>query len=275
MTTILVATDLSDGARNAIDLAVLLARSQGAGLLLLQSVTDYPTPETLGAPPMLVDKADSPPTANADLEQKAAQIRAQGVVCEIKLDTGSVTESIRRVIGQQPVDLVVVGRTSTGNWFTELFGSQASDLVSALMVPVLMVPPDWTLTDINQIAYATQLEFDETDALRQVFDLAKSLTASVFLLKVNVPFEPNIHPDADYLNDIRKAFPGESYEVITRDADTVSEGVVAIAQEIGADLLVLTSHHRNLLTQLINPSKARQVLVTSSLPTLVFPLESL
>ncbi|MCY7353365.1 MAG: universal stress protein [Cytophagaceae bacterium] len=275
MNTILVATDFSDSAQNALDLAILLARSRQASLLLLHSVAVYPALETVAAPPVFAQNADSYSSAKTSLEQKAAQIREQGIACEIRLETGSVTEVIRQLVEQQLIDLVVVGRTGTGNWFMELIGNHASDLVSALTVPVLMVPPDWPVTEIKQIAYATQLEFDETEVLREVFDLAQSLGASVALVKVNVPFEPNIHPDADYLADIREAFSRESYEVVTRDADTVSEGVVQVAEEVGANLLVLASHHRNLLTQLINPSKSKQVLAKSSLPTLVFPLEAM
>jgi nucleotide-binding universal stress UspA family protein len=193
---------------------------------------------------------------------------------ETVLETGSLTELARQMVQENGVDLVVVGRTETSTgWLAQLFGSQASDLLEALDVPVLMVPPEAETPVFRQILYATQLEFDERAVLRQVFDWAKTLGASVRLVKLDVPFEPNIHRDEDYLKDIKTAFAGESYEFIQREAETVSGGLSDAARDLGADLLVLTSHHRSFLDQLVNPSKARQVLLQSPVPTLVFPLE--
>lgn len=272
MKTLLATTDFSEHSHTTLRVTAALAQRLQSRVLLLHSVPIYPTAEPLTT--VDIGFNDQYEASKNALERQAETLRQQGIPVEILLEGGSLSELVRDAVQEKAADLVVVGRTETSTgWLAQLMGNQASDLVEALDVPVLMVPPDAPVSEFHKILYATQLEFDERVILRQVFDLAKLLGASVQLVKLNVPFEPNIHRDKDYIADIERAFAGETYELLQRKADTVSGGLSDAARELSADLLVLCSHHRTFLDQLINPSKARQVLLQSPVPTLVFPLE--
>lgn len=272
MKTLLVTTDFSDHSHVTLRVAAALAQRLQSRIALLHSVPIYPAAEPLTT--VDVGLNDQYEVSKKGLENQAEALRQQGIAVETILEGGSLSELVRDAVQEKSADLVVVGRTETSTgWLAQLLGNQASDLVEALDVPVLMVPPDAPVTELHKILYATQLEFDEREILRQVFSLAKTLGASVQLVKLNVPFEPNIHRDKDYLADIERAFANETYEFVRREAETVSGGLSDAARELGADLLVLCSHHRTFFDQLINPSKARQVLLQSPVPTLVFPLE--
>lgn len=272
MKTLLVTTDFSEHSHTTLRVAATLANRLQGRIVLLHSVPIYPASEPLTT--VDVGLSEQYETSKTKLDEQAETLRQAGVPVETLLEGGSLSELVRDAVEEKAADLVVVGRTETSTgWLAQLLGNQASDLVEALDVPVLMVPPDAPVAEFRNILYATQLEFDERDILRQVFDLANVLGASVRLVKLDVPFEPNIHRDRDYVADIERAFAGETYELLRREAETVSGGLADAARELGADLLVLCSHHRTFLDQLINPSKARQVLLRSPVPTLVFPLE--
>jgi len=272
MKTLLVTTDFSEHSRTTLRVAAALAGRLHGHVVLLHSVPIYPAAEPLTT--VDVGLSEQYETSKTKLEEQAELLRQADVSVETLLEGGSLSELVRDAVQEKSADLVVVGRTETSTgWLARLLGNQASDLVEALDVPVLMVPPDAPVAEFHKILYATQLEFDEREILRQVFDLAKRLDSSVQLVKLNVPHEPNIHRDKDYIADIEGTFAGESYELLQRKAETVSGGLSDAARELGADLLVLCSHHRTFLDQLINPSKARQVLLQSPVPTLVFPLE--
>ncbi len=272
MKTILVTTDFSEHSHTTVRLAAAMAQRTQGHLILVHSVPLYPASEPLTT--VDIGLSEQYESSKSQLEKQAESLRQPGLSIETVLESGSLGEMTRQLVKEKSVELVVVGRTETSTgWLAQLFGSQASDLVEALDVPVLMVPPGAVVGDFHKILYATQLEFDERAVLRRVFAWAKLLGASVQLVKLNVPFEPNIHRDEDYLHDIKKTFAGESFEFSGREAETVSGGLSEAAAELGADVLVLTSHHRSFLDQLINPSKARQVLLQSPVPTMVFPLE--
>ncbi|MBC7891629.1 MAG: universal stress protein [Sphingobacteriaceae bacterium] len=275
MKRLLVATDFSAQSHPVLAWAAQFALALPAKVVLLhaQSIA-YPATELPTDPMVMLAPLPDEGAAQTALDRQADDLRQQGIACETRLVSDDLTEALRDDVAETPTDFVVLGRRAEASdgWLAQLFGTSATDVVAKLNVPVLMVPAEASEGPVRRIVYATQLEWDETAVLRQTFDLARALGASVQLVKLNAPFEPNLARDEDFIADIRQNFSEESFELTTREADTVSGGLVAFAEEVGADLLILTSHHHSLLDQLITPSKAKQVLVQTTLPTLVFPL---
>ncbi len=275
MKRLLVATDFSAQSRPVLAWAAQFALVLPAEVLLLhaQPIT-YPATELPTDPMGMLAPLPDEGAAQTALDRQADGLRQQGIACETRLVLNDLTDALRDAVAETPTDFVVLGRRAEASdgWLAQLFGTSATDVVAKLDVPVLMVPGEASAAPVRRIVYATQLEWNETAVLRQTFDLARALGASVQLVKLNAPFEPNLARDEDFIADIRRNFSEESFELTTREADTVSGGLVAFAEEAGADLLILTSHHHSLLDQLITPSKAKQVLVQTTVPTLVFPV---
>ena len=98
------------------------------------------------------------------------------------------------------------------------------------------------------------------------------LGANVALTKVNAPFEPDIQSDQQFIEQIKSAFVKETFSIDTTISNSVTEGILTTAAERGVNLIVLAAHHRNFLTQLIDPSKSKQVIIRSDIPVLTYQL---
>ncbi len=143
---ILVPLDGSDTAQRGLTEAIGLARELSASLQLLHVVTDVQwlvDPTMLGNPQGLHKELHS---YGADLLAKAAQVcEARGVVAQTRLRdaAGSApSHAIVEEVAASGCDLVVMGTHGRRGVGRMLLGSDASVVVSASPVPVLLVRVD-------------------------------------------------------------------------------------------------------------------------------------
>ena len=142
MRHIMVATDGSDGANRAVDVAAELARAL-AGDLLIAVVEDT----LLGEQARQLAHAEG--SIGDALEAltaqmlKAAEVRARDLgVSRIELRTGSgdVAQSLINIAAGSAVEMIVLGRRGRGQLAGLLLGSISHKLVSLAPCAVVVVP---------------------------------------------------------------------------------------------------------------------------------------
>jgi len=144
--TILVATDFSEGAGAALQMAKKLASSLGAKIVLLHVINqklvtrlaEYLRMEPDSILPELRERAQKQMGAFVDHWQ------TDGLECESMVAVGLPFQEIAVIARDLAVDLVVMGgygRTSGARPLEDLFfGSTAEKVVRLLPCPVLCVP---------------------------------------------------------------------------------------------------------------------------------------
>ncbi|OZI10117.1 hypothetical protein BWI93_00380 [Siphonobacter sp. BAB-5385] len=274
MKNILVAVDFTENSRPALESAIFLASKSGATLHVLHTYLPvYPMTETVSGPPVTVEWEETYRlSAQTQLDTLTEEMRGRGLAPEIYLELGPVGPVVKDMVQSHAIDLVVLGRSESDSWLSDLFGSTATQLVNDLTVPLLMVPSEFSQRGFTRIAYATQLEFTETHVLKDLYRWADYMGATVQIINVQADHEPSINSDEELMNEIRTAFPDRHTTVLQRKADSVEDGIQELLHDTEADLLVMSSHHRNLFTQIVNPSKSKKLLLHSPVPTLIFPL---
>jgi nucleotide-binding universal stress UspA family protein len=146
LNTILMATDFSEGAGVAFQMAQKLAESLGAKIVLLhvinqkflQRLAEYLQQEADSFLPELRERAQKQMSAFVDRWQ------SDGLDCESMVAVGLPFQEIAIIARDLAVDLVVLGgygRTSGARPLEDLFfGSTAEKVVRLLPCPVLCVP---------------------------------------------------------------------------------------------------------------------------------------
>lgn len=148
LNTILVATDFSEGAGAAFQMAKKLAKSLGAKIVLLhvinqklvERLAEYLKVEPDSFLPELRERAQKQMSAFLDHWQ------TDGLECESMVAVGLPFQVIAIIARDLAVDLVALGgygRTSGARPLEDLFfGSTAEKVVRLLPCPVLCVPLD-------------------------------------------------------------------------------------------------------------------------------------
>ncbi|CAG5002499.1 hypothetical protein DYBT9275_02906 [Dyadobacter sp. CECT 9275] len=275
MKKILVPIDFSENAQKAIKAAETIASKTGAALSILHTyqpyVADISIPATVSSLPVYEELENS---YKQQLDEYVAEAQALGYQAEAVWESDGIHTAILRQAKNTNADLIVLGRTGKGSFMDKLIGSAATGIATDAPCPVLVIPPDAATTDFKQVVYATQLEYEETDILRQVIQLAELLGAKLTFIKISSLEQPNIQPDNQYIEQMTAEFNIPASDIVIRTGGGVLDGIENYCKEVNADLLIVSTRERGFWEQfIINPSVTRKLVVETHVPLLVYHMK--
>ena len=273
MKTILVPTDLSELANNALAVAVDLARTYEAEILLVHfqpfSIARANTAE--GSLSMLgyLDKQED--ADKVELGQIAQNPAYHGVrISPITVDNA---DGLYDAMTERGADLIVLGTHGTSGWDELLFGSNAEHIVRAAHCPVLIIKEGVThFAPRNPVA---AIDIDE--ALKANWPVYPFKAGGHDLNQFVYVSTPDDMLAADgvreWMHELAQANGISDYELHIRQARTVESGILNYATEKQADLLVLYTHGHTGLRHFLQGSIAEDVLNHAPLPVLILRID--
>jgi nucleotide-binding universal stress UspA family protein len=279
---LLAPTDFGESSQRAEDLAAELAAKFEAKLTLLH-VWSVPAPtyaEALTWPITEIEAAarDALARANARLKEKHAK-------CESVLAAGIAWDRILETAKQREVDMIVIGTHGRRGLPRFLLGSVAEKVVRLSPVPVLTVGSESGVTPIRKILLPVDLGPASEAAIEETAALASAFGAEVTVLHVyeapihvypGVPYVPIYDTSLALEKSARGAVDVVVHQLagrVARVTGLVRQGsawrnINEVAQELGADLIVLGTHGRRGVPRAFIGSVAEKVVRTSPVPVL-------
>lgn len=138
--TLLVATDFSPCAKEAVHTATQLAKTHGATVHVAHALdTPIPifTPYDVAIPPGVIEQARAAATEN--LEKARDQIAAEGLTVEAHLTEGPAAVGVTRLAEELGVDLIVIGTRGHTGLKHIMLGSVAERTIRLAPCSVLAV----------------------------------------------------------------------------------------------------------------------------------------
>jgi len=291
---ILVPLDQSSFAESAIPAALSLAERSGGELHLVNVVSTLPPLAFSGH-----DDAGGPGwfdegrrRGSAYLEEMAERIREAGAKVEVhtKILSGAPVRMLHEWILKTGIDQVVM--TTHGRGFVKRLwlGSVADGLVRSAPCPILLWRPEGDPSDkgadlkarpgLHRILVPLDGSEVAGTIVPWVSRLAGLYGVPVTLASVVVPMpavgstylphaaEAEAHRTAEhghmelYLQSTRKQLGDEGIAVETRvvEGGTAADEILALASDIGADLVALSTHGRGGVTRMVVGSVADKVI---------------
>jgi nucleotide-binding universal stress UspA family protein len=273
MKTILVPTDFSDNAANALYYAAALAAHTSSRLVLLHAIA-RDVIELPGNPFGL--KAD--PRLEAyylgRLETLADKVRVKNGV-PLQVDTrcvhGPIHDHLNSVARDQAADLVVMGTKGAGNLLRRFMGTNTAKYLKQAHCPVLAIPVSAHYQGIKRIGYAADFESSDTAFLKQLFSFTQALDAEVYIFNIRSEDQLDLVEDSQILRQIKANFPDNHYSIAQLKAKSVMAGIQAFTKECQVDMLALSVHKPDLLERIFHTSVSKALAFHSTLPLLALP----
>jgi nucleotide-binding universal stress UspA family protein len=268
MKKILVPTDFSEGAFNALIHAIHAARILHTTLEIIHA---YSMPAT--GSNVMVDITDVLKN-NAEEEMENLKKRVQGLeiaqIIEISYQTayGSVVDVINSRADEKNVSVVMMGTQGASGITEKWLGSNTAAAARNVNVPLLAIPVENPYKDIKSILFSTDMKvMEDAGCMEFVAKLANITRAEVKFFHVRKSDE---QPDEDgYKNQVGKFFTDVNPTFSFTYNENISKGIEETIRKENPSLLVVVRHDYGFFESIWHSSVSRQIINNASLPILV------
>ncbi|MFN6947057.1 MAG: universal stress protein [Cytophagaceae bacterium] len=281
MKTILVPTDFSKEAENALEIAHEISRQTGAKIELLHIVEapydgDFVTTGTyLGDNGMnkvymlkLIEKSQK------DLRKLVSEKGLKDVEINYAVKVGNVFTHVSEIITEKNIDLIVMGTKGVGGVKGLLVGSNTEKVVRLAKCLVLAVKDKTEKFELHNLVLATALDNYSSELIVRVRDLQKVLGYKIHLLYVNTPSHFHSTEEAMVsLKEIARLYRLENYTTNIINDYTVENGIMEFAYQIKADLVAMSTHGRSGIAHLLQGSISEDMVKYSGKPILTHVMQ--
>ncbi len=194
------------------------------------------------------------------------------VKTEFIIKSGYADEDILAYAEENKSRLIVMG---TGGETGNVVGSITASIIYNAKNPVLVVPeetPEKELSEFNKVLYATN--FDEKDFLviEKLMGLLEPFDTKVFCVHVGSSDESEW--DKAKLEGMKEVlkdnYAEKDFDCRLIIGDNILEALESFIREENMDIISLTTHKRNMISRLFNPSVARKMVFHTHTPLFVF-----
>lgn len=273
MKTILVPTDFSANAANAINYAVKLADQVKGKLILCHALQS----QILGLPEEGVTISPEKLLKASYLEElnklgRSIQLE-NGFRFELETvcEDGPLYQLLADVAVTRNVDLIVMGTRGASTFLDKLIGTNTLNIIENALCPVLAIPAKATFTGFQKLVYASDFEKEEHVYLQQLFQLTEPFDTQVHVLNVKAEDQLDMVADGQIVAEIAKEFTRKPYQISQLKAGHVVEGINAFTRENPVDVVAVAIEKRGFLETLFHKSVSTQLAFESNLPLLALP----
>ena len=277
MKKILVPTDFSEQAENALKVAAQLAQKFTAEIYLLHLIE---LPADMVNPVGDTRSNDLPEAlffmklAKKKFDDLLSRPYLKGLPVHDIVEINKAFDGILDASKKHGCDFIVMGsQGATG--FREMFiGSNTEKVVRTSDIPVLVVKNEHPAFEVNNFIFATNLETTGKKTLQKVIDLAETFQARLHLVYINTANEFVTTDDCDKkLQNYMEGVAFDNYEFHVFNDDSVEQGILNFSRKINADVMGIATHGRKGLSHFFNGSISEDLVNHANSPVVTFKLE--
>lgn len=282
MKKILVPIDFSPNSLNAMHVAASIARKFNATLELLHvnlaAIYSAPLSEFVAASKYESDDQQYDDTAVTELEKLKMELLAEteyaSLNVQLRVEDGYLHSCVKNVAETDGVDLVVMGTKGTSGLNEFLLGSNTEKVIRTAPCPILAVPEGVSSIDPKIVLMPTTLRDDQAGVFKYVADWEKQYDFHVKVLYLNnVRNLPTDGSAESAKNRLAEAAGLKKTDVIlTHETFYEDNAILATADQLNADLIVMGTHQRQGLSHILFGSITEDTVNHSHIPVLAIPV---
>lgn len=271
MKTIVVPTDFSPVATNAMNFAADMAVNINASLLLFHV---YQVPVSMTDVPVVLVSADelkkSSEAKLEELKEGLVHISSGKIKIYTEARLGDVTDELGDLCKHIQPFAVVMGTKGASGVERILFGSTTLTTIRHLTWPVIVVPPGKEYgKGIKKIGFACDFQkVVESTPVQFIKQMVREFGAELHVLNVdyeNRQFKPETPEQSLLLHTLLEDLDPNYHFISHVD---IEDGINEFAETNNIDLLITIPKKHKLLEGLFRPSSTKQLLTQSHVPVM-------
>ena len=274
MKRILVPTDFSEHADEALKLAAKIAKKNGSKIFLLnllelpRELNDSIKKESNSPELMVYIKK-----ANEKLQKIKEQPYLKGITISTTVQFERAFDGILSFNKKNKIDLIVMGSHGSTGIEEILIGSNTEKIVRLSEIPVLVVKKGSNTFNIKNIVFASDFSEETKKPFIKMIEFAKIFDASLNLVMICTPnsFKTTVVAQKIMKNFISD-FKLENYSIHIYNDYNIEKGIINFTNMIGADLIGLCTHGRTGLSHFFYGSISEDIVNHTIKPIITFKI---
>jgi nucleotide-binding universal stress UspA family protein len=268
---ILVPTDFSEVANNALQYAISLSLKIDAEIHLLYvknvPLVDSSYPDTIYQSYM--SEMDDY-TKDRFAHLKNSTLEMSGVKYITHSAFGFINDEIQEFTNENKIDLIILGTTGASGIQEVLIGSNAASVVAKSEVPVLVIPPMAKFEELKNIVYSSDFNEPEFPALSRLAYFADLYNAEISILHVKSEFDNYFDEEHNFFVKNKDQIALNNWKVVKiSETSSVIDSINNYVEKEHPNLLVMAKHNRNFFDRLFHHSLSKQMAYHTKIPLLV------
>jgi len=264
MKTILLMTDFSENAKNAIKYAINMFGEEVDYLLL----NTYIVRENTGSFLSVSDKVKA--MSEKAMFKEMAFIKSEfAQLVNLKISDvllrGGAIDGVNQLKEKKEIDLIVMGTKGASGITKFLVGSVTASVVQETGLPVLIIPEKEEYVPYKKIVFATDFSHKvKQELLTPLQYIAQKFKAEVNLLNVQLI---NDSPSEFNMLGLIENVEVTIETIDAKEAD-VSKDIEQYCKKEEADMLTVVAHHNTFFEGLFHQSVSQELIYHAQLPIL-------
>ena len=274
MKKILVPTDFSPQAENALKVAAQLARKHDCVIHLLH-ILELPMNQIdpLSSHNELPEAVFFMKLAHKRFEELMAKDYFQGLVIFEHVEFHEIFKGIFHVCKKENIDLIIMGSHGSSGLKEMLIGSNTEKVVRTSETPVLVIKNEHKTFKIDEFVFASDFKDESKAPFKKALSFAEKFKAKMHLLMVNTPNKFMTTADAQKrMDNFIKDFNFKNYTTNIYNDETIEQGIMNFSQSIGADLIGMSTHGRQGISHFFNGSISEDLVNHAKRPVITFKI---
>jgi len=268
MNTLVIPTDFSPVAENALHYAVNMAKEIDTSVTLVHvyqipvSLTDTPVVMVSGEELRLIAEERV-----KELKKDVEHITSGKVKVYTEVRLGNIVDELEDLCKQIKPFAIVMGTKGSSAVDRILFGNTTLIVIRDFTWPVLIVPPGCVYKGIKKIGFACDFrQVIETTPVPYIIEIVRTFHAELHVLNVdfeNKHFKPETPEESLLLHSMLEDLNPEYHFIENPD---VEAGINEFAEKNNLDLLITIPKKHKLLQGLFKKSHTRKLVFESHVP---------
>ncbi|MBK9734564.1 MAG: universal stress protein [Saprospiraceae bacterium] len=164
--------------------------------------------------------------------------------------------------------VIVMGTTGVGDTFKKIFGSLSLDLIDDCYCPLFLIPPDIKYSKMDEVSYLS--ENLKNDTLHLIYAGKLCVALGVKLRLVHFSKSSDDEYDVkDAISILENYYPTLKYHIEILDTDNLLKEVSGVIHSPKKSLVILSTKHRNIISDIFHKSVSEFAAKNSSCPLLI------
>jgi nucleotide-binding universal stress UspA family protein len=274
MKKILVPTDFSTAAENALKVAAQIAKKHNSEIYLLHM---------LKIPMQEIDVVNTyVDVPEVMFFMKMAHKKFEDIMNSSYLDGLTVHEIVKPdgsfngisdICKEHGITMITMGSHGASGIKEMFVGSNAEKAVRHSNVPVLVIKNEHDDFSIDDIVFASDFKNDNKETYRQATEFATTFDAKLHLLMVNTASNFTTTKKAnDRINEFISDYSFKNFTLNIYNDESVEQGILNFSRHIDADLIGISTHGRQGISHFLNGSISEDLVNHANRPVITFKI---